>query len=879
MGELKLKFEKDLDYQLTAINSIVNIFKGQKLKNDNKLFFEVSPNSDLISNEKLLENINLIQKENNLDLVESLDSMDFSVEMETGTGKTYVYLRTIFELNKKYNFNKFVIVVPSVAIKEGTKKTLDITKKHFMELYDRLPYEYYEYNSSKLQSLKKFASSNNIQIMIMTIDSFNKETNKINKFQDNLTLKPIEYIQKSKPIVILDEPQNMESDKRKEAISDLNPLFKLRYSATHKNIYNLTYKLSPKKAYDLNLVKKVDVLSVYESEDENTAYIKVEDFDKQTNGRPKAKVKVFKKDAKGTISLKPVLLSKIGDDLFLKTDNIQYKGYVVENIKKDLSGNAILEFSNNVKLKLGEETINQSWVKEEQIKQTIKEHFEKKLQLNSKGIKVLTLFFIDKVSSYVDNGEIKVWFEKYYNLFLEEYKQKLIEKNLKIISCSSVQGSYFSTYKDNTRDTSIENDKEMFDLIMKDKEKLLSLENDVEFIFSHSALKEGWDNPNVFNICTLNYTNSEMKKRQELGRGLRLPVNQQGERIIDENINILTVITNQSYTEFAQNLQSEFEAEGIDGLMTRNKRKRITIKRNSNFNSESFTKLWDKINCKGDYKVEISDSEFILKTTQYLNEEFSSENFKSNIGIKIEKTSLGYDDDEKIGSGDYVGEDEVYYGDSNYPIKNLIKLIQDETFLTKKTIIEILSDFKYLDKIFDNPSKFIESFIDLIKRKLLEFKMENLNYIILNDKFNLDIFKEEISGYSDKIVDVGDKKSIYNKLIIDTNSTIESSEKVMADYLRDTPKVKFFLKLPSEFKINTPRGTYNPDWAVLSARENELIFIIETKIGKLNENLSESEKNQIYSAKKFYTLVKETVSEILYKDINKIEQMDDLLSL
>lgn len=880
---LKLVFDPDLDYQKKAINTVINLFKGQnEIKTE---FYDIISNNSILSitENEILENLNNVQLENNLEKSKEIKSIskdnfspDFSIEMETGTGKTYVYLRTIFELNKKYNFKKFVIIVPSVAIREGLINVINKTRVHFNNLYSRVPFQKIEYNSSKITQLKNFAESNSIQILIMTIDSFNKEKNKINNYQDNLTEKPLDYIKKTNPIVILDEAQNFESEISMNAINELNPLFKLRYSATHKNQYNLIYRLTPKNAYDSDLVKRAEVFSIYNDEDENSAYIKVEELSYK-NKKPYAKVKVFKNEKSG-LKLKIIVLNKIGDSLFKKTNNSIYKNYILDDIKTDFeTDELILEFSNGIKLQENEETLDQDEVKELQVKFTVLEHFKKKLELNPKGIKVLSLFFIDKVSSYVDNGKVKVWFEKYYAKYLEKYKEKFEKLNINIYSKEEVQGSYFSTYKDNTRDSSILNDKKMFDKIMRQKEELLNLNEPIEFIFSHSALKEGWDNPNVFNICTLNFTNSQIKKRQEIGRGLRIPVNQKGKRIFDSNVNILTVFTNESYKEFVENLQSEYDDEKQNFVKPENKRKQIEVKLNDNFKTKSFKYLWDKINHKGEYIIKLNIEKFIENISIKLNAEFGDIFIKKNKGIKIEKVNLKFDINNKIEVDNY-NEDNIIIS-KNYLISNFIKQIQIETKLTKKTIIKILNNFNFLERIFDNPQVFLIKFINIMKNELSKEKINNLNYFSINSKFNLDIFKDKIKSYENKTLKV--KNSIYDNIIIDTDSLKDSSEKLFAEKIDLNPRVSLFLKLPDEFKIETPKGTYNPDWAILiKNKENkeELFFIIETKIGVDKENIRPFEKIKINCAKKFYKMLSIDLNlNLNFKDIYKLEDFDNFL--
>ncbi|WP_294069046.1 DEAD/DEAH box helicase family protein, partial [Proteiniphilum sp. UBA1028] len=545
---MKLHFEPNLQYQLDAINSIIRLFEGQPM-NDSTLEFGVEEESTLnfidgianrliLSEEQILKNLQTVQEDNQVSVVKFLDGMNFSVEMETGTGKTYVYLRTIYELYKQYEFKKYVIVVPSVAIREGVLKNLEITHEHFQNLYDNVPVHFRMYDSAKISSLRGFATGNNIEILIINIDSFAKDENIINKPNDRLNGQlPVEFIRAANPIVIVDEPQNMETDKRKKAVENLNPLFTLRYSATHRNLYNLVYSLNPVKAYDLGLVKQIEVDSVIEENSSNDAFISVESI---TAAKTKvtAKVMINVNDKNG-VSRKTVNV-RAGDDLYRLSNEreIYRNGYIIEEI--DAANGCITLSNGNILYKGAIQGGLTDEVMKFQMRKTIEEHLKKELKLKLKGIKVLSLFFIDRVANYREydqngnplQGKFARWFEEIYT----ELIAKPVFKSLDKYPLQEIHNAYFSQdKKGRLKDTSGETqaDDDTYNLIMKDKEKLLNIHNPLRFIFSHSALREGWDNPNVFQICTLNETKSEMKKRQEIGRGLRLAVDAEGRRIYD----------------------------------------------------------------------------------------------------------------------------------------------------------------------------------------------------------------------------------------------------------------------------------------------------------------------------------------------------------
>lgn len=556
---MKLTFESNLVYQQEAIQAAVNLFEGQ-MSEESGCQYSLNENGVLdltagignrlvLSKEQILANLQKVQQQNNIPCSITLENMHFSVEMETGTGKTYVYLRTIYELNKKYGFKKFVIVVPSVPIREGGLKNLKITYEHFQTLYDNTPVRFYVYDRNKISQLRGFATGDNIEVLVINIDSFAKDENVINKPNDKLNgQEPIKFVQSVQPIVIVDEPQNMESEKRAAAISNLNPLCTLRYSATHRNRYNLIYSLNPIKAYDLGLVKQIEVDSVLEENSLNGIYVALESI---TASKTKitAKVSIDIND-KGGVKKKSVTV-RSGSDLYVLSNGreVYRNGYIVEEID---AANGCIIFSNGDILYQGQRKndLNDEIMKF-QIRRTVEEHLRKELKLNRQGIKVLSLFFVDRVANYrsydaqgnVVDGKFAVWFKEIYNELIHKSTYQSLSKY-----SDKIHNGYFSQdKKGRVKDTSGETqaDADTYNLIMKDKETLLDMNNPLRFIFSHTALREGWDNPNVFQICTLNETKSEIKKRQEIGRGLRLAVNQDGVRCYDRNINRLTVVANE----------------------------------------------------------------------------------------------------------------------------------------------------------------------------------------------------------------------------------------------------------------------------------------------------------------------------------------------
>lgn len=835
---MKLTFEPNLEYQQEAIGAVVGLFEGQTLEDsdyrygmreDGRLdFIDGIGNHLALTDEQILANLQKVQVRNEITVSESLDGMHFSVEMETGTGKTYVYLRTIYELNSKYGFKKFVIVVPSVPIREGVLKNLQITHDHFQTLYDNIPINYKVYDRNRISQLRGFAASDNIEILVINIDAFAKDENVINKPNDKLNgQEPIKFIQSTKPIVIVDEPQNMESEKRSAAIANLNPLCTLRYSATHRNRYNLIYSLNPVKAYDMGLVKQIEVDSVLEENSQNGAFVELTAIT-ATKTKITAKVTIDVNDRDG-VKRKSVTV-KVGDDLYNLSNNreIYREGYIVEGID---ASNGFVSFSNNEILYQGQQQggLNDEIMKF-QIRRTIEEHLSKELKLNKQGIKVLSLFFIDRVANYRSydvlgtpvRGKFAVWFEDIYNEFIA----KPIYQSLNKYPIEKIHNGYFSQdKKGQLKDTSGETqaDDNTYNLIMKDKEMLLDINNPLRFIFSHTALREGWDNPNVFQICTLNETKSEMKKRQEIGRGLRLAVNQDGARIHDKNINRLTVVANEAYNDFAKTLQNELREDcGVDfGNRIKPKRNRIAVTYRKGFEADPlFLAIWEKLKNKTTYRVKYDTEELIRNAGRAIR----------NLP-KIERPSVHSIKNEVViaGSGiaaQYKG-DRISTGQSDYVIPDMLGYIQRHTELTRSTIMRIITESGRIDDLAVNPQLFMDSAIASIKRELHEMMIDGIEYRRLGDcTYEMRLFEDWETYKDENTFEVSEK----NKTIYDNFIPLDSAvENRFAKDCESSDQVKFYFKLPGCFKIPTPIGNYNPDWAVVFEDDRRIYFVAETK--------------------------------------------------
>lgn len=596
---MKLHFEPNLDYQLQAIDAVCDLFRGQELC---RTEFTVPKSalggatlpgfdSDLgvgnrmtLLDDELLKNLGDIQLRHGLTPSGTLASGDFTVEMETGTGKTYVYLRTIFELNKRYGFTKFVIVVPSVAIKEGVYKSLQITEEHFRGLYAGVPFGYFLYDSTRLGQVRNFATSASIQIMVVTVGAINKkDVNNLYKDSEKTGgEKPIDLIKATRPVIIVDEPQSVDGGlegRGKEALGAMNPLCTLRYSATHVDKHHMVYRLDAADAYEKRLVKQIEVASATVEDSHNKPYVRLVSVSNK-KGTISARVELDIQAAGGGVRRLEVTVQD-GDNLEQTTNRALYADCRIGEIRT-AKGDEYLE----LRVPGGEQCLEpgQAWgdldllaLQREMIRRTIREHLDKEKRLRPQGIKVLSLFFIDEVAkyrSYEANGNpVK---GDYARIFEEEYRRAANLPDYRTLfqevdlyrAAEEVHNGYFSIDKKGGWTDTAENNQanrdnaeRAYNLIMKEKEKLLGFETPLKFIFSHSALKEGWDNPNVFQICTLRDIQTERERRQTIGRGLRLCVNQQGVRVRGFEVNTLTVVAMESYEQFAENLQKEIEQD------------------------------------------------------------------------------------------------------------------------------------------------------------------------------------------------------------------------------------------------------------------------------------------------------------------------------
>ena len=983
---MKIQFEASLAHQTSAINASTGVFNGQEKCDAN--FTVYSPehtnkqvnleftglgyaNKLNITESKLVENIQKIQLSNGLRVSNASeinkDTLDFTINMETGTGKTYVFLRTILELYQKFGFAKHIIVVPSIAIKEGTQKSLQITEQHFKEIYDNIDYDYFVYDSSDMSSIRDFAVNDKLSIMVINIDAFSKSfknpiaktsVNIIHRVNEKLGYIPLELIKLTRPLVYIDEPQTtISSPLRKEAVKNLNPLAIYRYSATHREKTIELYKLTAVDAYKQRLVKQIEVGSVQAEGIYNQAYIRVANI-KVSKGFPIADLELDVIEG-GAIKRKIIKNISQNTDLEERTGRTEYKGYIINTIHA-VPGEEYIDFTSQSEIIYLGGSIGNTFDEDEKrilIRQTIKEHLDKEVILNNKQIKVLSLFFIDTVANYKDfdeeGNEIK---GKYAKLFEEEYKaliQKPVYKDIFVSTevseeeIEKVHGGYFSidkrskksnkkekfeAYKDTTGSTA--GDMETYNLIMKDKEKLLSFDSKLRFIFSHSALKEGWDNPNVFQICTLKDSGkSEIRRRQEIGRGLRLCVDQNGNRVYGHEFNRLTVMATESYKDFVANFQKEIENEsgivfgklnehsfnnvvkkieegetefiGVEkskqlydalknqgyidnvgkvtdllklhikndevilpeefmeeehiknqilthlkdvagSLEIKNAYDRKQVKLNNRvFLSPEFKELWDKIKYKTTFAVNFDTNSLIAKCVEAIN---------SN--VKINRSKINYTKaDVNLSLGGVQEENEKYTTftidkDVSY-LPDIISYIQKETKLTRKTIVSILTSIINLEYFKINPQRFIEECVQIINDQMQLHIVDGIQYKRIGDNeyYSQELFKnEELFGYLESNLKIS-TRSPYDYVVFD--SGVESK---MVDEFEKSQNVEVYAKLPAWFKIPTPLGTYNPDWAVMWREDGRqsLYFVVETKGNNKTYVLSPKEQAKFDCGKRHF---------------------------
>lgn len=974
---MKLNFEPNLDYQLQAIEAVCALFRGQEVcrteftvtsqtlnAQSHQLSLGIAE-SDLgvgnnlaLLDDDILKNLADIQLRGGLPPSDTLTSGDFTVEMETGTGKTYVYLRTLFELNKRYGFSKFVIVVPSVAIKEGVYKTLQITEEHFKGLYAGVPFEYFLYDSTKLGQVRNFATSPHIQIMVMTVGAINKrDVNNLYKDSEKTGgEKPIELIKATRPVLIVDEPQSVDGGlegRGKEALAAMNPLCTLRYSATHVDKHHMVYRLDAVDAYERKLVKQIEVASATIEDAYSTPFVRFIGAENK-RGTISATIEIDVAIA-GSVRRQLVKVQD-GDLLERIAGRSLYADFRVGEINtaKDAQFMELRYPNGEVLLKQGQAhgDVDVLSLQREMIRRTIREHLDKELHLRPLGIKVLSLFFIDTVDMYRKydaNGLPQKG--AYATIFEEEYRRacKLpayrgLFDGIDVESQASlVHNGYFSIDKRvvtpfsdiELKKSSKKEDVETssYNLIMKEKEQLLSFETPLQFIFSHSALKEGWDNPNVFQICTLRDIQTERERRQTIGRGLRLCVNQEGERVRGFDVNTLTVIANESYEQFAEQLQTEIERDtgirfgiveqhqfasiqvadsygklsllGIslskdlwghlqmvgyidkkgkvqealrqalnDGTLSlpesfevlrgqvvevlrrvsgrlviknADERRVVPLRKGSDskaiYLSDDFRALWDRIKYKTTYRLQFDNEKLITSCISGLR--MAPPLNRARLQWRKADIAIGKDG---VAASEKNGATTVALDEIHSELPDILTNLQDRTRLTRRTLSRILLGCERLDDFRRSPQQFIEVAAEVINRCKRLTIADGIVYRQLGERdvYAQELFETEVlTGYLKNMLE-DTHKSIYEHVVYDS-----LQEREFAEALEKNSSVKLYVKLPGWFKVPTPLGSYNPDWAVLLEEDDNrrFYFVVETKSSLFSDDLRDKEKAKINCGK------------------------------
>ena len=990
---MKLRF-KQQSYQNEASTAIVQCFDGQPQQvrekvirrepRDNPGLYEepvriesiYENNPFKIDSLQRLKNLQQVQQKQGLPVSQKLQSDNYSIEMETGTGKTYVYTKAIFELNKHYSWSKFIIMVPSIAIREGVYQSLKSTEEHFAEQYgEKIRFSIYNAQKKSTRSkIKAFGNDTKIHVMIMNYQAFvakSKESRKLYQTLDSFqSEKPIDILKRTSPILIIDEPQRF-GEKAEKMIADkeFNQLFTLRFSATHKKdkTFNKVYRLDALDAYNQKLVKKIAVKGIdVTGSSGSSSYLFLDRIQTSTKHSPIAYIELEKKLKSGIVK-KLMRVEEKADLYSEKYSNglAQYRGFTVKEIN---ARTHTLTFTNGCELEVGKIVgdVDELQLRRLQIRETIASHLRKERDLFYKGIKVLSLFFIDEVIKYRDysredqHGEYARIFEEEYRKAIES--QQLLdpkyEAYLNDIDVTETHKGYFSVDKKGHAIDSKEkkimggsDDESAFNLIMKNKLKLLSFNESTRFIFSHSALREGWDNPNVFQICTLKHSQSEISKRQEIGRGLRICVDEKGDRMDEEvleneffDTNTLTVIASESYDVFSRQLQNEIletlsarpikigvkllqkhefitangqkrnlkEEEAMDLIAdlkskalidkdyfpsddlvkaienqeysvpeefqdikesmlaylkelclnqsklknyTTNERKQnineSILKPNNNFKKDEFQALWNKIKHKTTYTVEFDSNELIQASVRAVNLGLRPQKIYATIKEGVQKDTF---DEQDLNQGTAITEHTLRSEKLEATVSNvaydLIGEVAKEVELSRKTIVHILQGLKADTFAYfkQNPEDFIGQVSRIVKKEKAIILEKGIKYIKTDDIFTDDIFT--INNFKGILEHDAQKVARHIYDYVKTDSEIEKNfvKKL------ESGEILVYAKLPNGFKIPTPIGNYNPDWAIVCDIEKFkfIYFIAETKGSMASEDLREKESKKIKYAQKYF---------------------------
>ncbi len=845
---MKFKLENP-QHQITAIQSVADIFRGMERNTyDNAHNEDIHMNVCSLSSQQILDNIQSIIHENGVSDTQAflVNENDACIEMETGTGKTLTYLQTAYELFRQYGLSKFIVLVPSVPIRQGVIDTFENFKEQLSDKYDVTP-DVFVYDSSKISLLHDFITSDNLQIMVLTMASFNSENNILNQVdrEDMFNNLPhLESLAQTHPIILMDEPQEgMDTDNSKQWIAKLQPLFKLRYSATHAVKKNVLYQLTPAESYRLGLVKKLEVLTVSESNDEATLKLEISQV-QSTATQVKVKLKLWKLNkSKGRFEFKESGLLKKDDNLADKSGNESYRDYTISRIYKSMTDRKWhVVFTNGSEIIEGSSSSNKEQVWALQLEWLIRRHFENRNRLRPQGIKNLSLIFIDRVANYMspERPIIKQLFEQKYRQVYAEFNDGKQPADSDVLA---TQGFYFAKttqgeYTD--KEDACRKNKEIFDEILHNKQRLLSFESPIEFIFSHSALGVGWDNPNVFGIATLNESYSENKKRQEIGRGLRICVNQSGERVYDndetpeeEQINQLTIVPNETYETFARSYQQEYEEQfGVGTNIPKPKHthkgirlNRVTfkLKKDETF-MRVFRRFWDVVARKTTYRIHMDEDELIRRSIESLNE------IRINDYI-LEVQSMRITDISNLNNAEYYGS-ESYTGRARFNPHDLVEEISEKTGLCYTSVLKIIAGISNKDQYIKNPPVFMEQAVFKIRQVQLDELVRCIEYTPTGNiyEFKFEDFSKD--GCEDWIATPN--HGVWDKSLYD--SLYEKEFAKEADKITNT-EVLCFLKFPSWYKIPTPIGNYEPDFGVVLHKrllsspneDKEYYFVVEIK--------------------------------------------------
>ena len=897
---MKFRFD-DQPHQAAAVSSVVDLFEGALVPPRDTLAAQapgadghmgfVLERSALTDNLKTITAREAVDPQAQLELLAETDLVgaerefpNFSVEMETGTGKTYVYISTALRLAELYGLRKFVILVHSIAIRAGVVKTFEQTEEHFRLKYPGVPYKWGVLGENS--ALNDFAEpSGTVQFLVASVQALDKpEKNTLyaSAEQPQLwgdSLSGVQQISKARPVVLIDEPQNMATPLRRQAIATLNPLVALRYSATHKEPFNLVHRLGPKQAADAGLVKRVSVKGIVAGED-GKPYIRLDKL-RSVRKRLMAEAVIDKAGGKRV----PVVLQS-GTDLFEESGKLpQYRGLVVDSIERKPDR---VVFENKLVVQVGTETgVDAEAVWRDQIRYTIRTHLARQGQIDSmnRGVKVLSLFFVESVADYVgDQAVLPAMFDK---LFREEWLRAGHPES-EMPDPADLRVAYFPSTKTGIlKDTSgrasdAELEARAYEEIIANKELILDRTNPRAFIFSHSALKEGWDNPNVFQVGFLRHTRSELERRQQIGRGLRLPVDQNGHRVMDQDINRLTLIVDEAFTDFRDGLNAEYVASGTSGETgpdVDNADNEVIVRRRpALFESQEFAELWKRIRYKARYRVTVDPDALCIVVAA--SEHLADLEFIERRANVVQSADLVYDDEGHVITTDSAvaesrGERIVVAGQR---LPDVVQLIEDQLQygkfplqLTRPTLAgivrEILNypDREYARHVLDDPDRWARIVANAVRIEAIEQMVSGINYEPLDETEWWDaevVFLEvESKAPSQSLPSNPDPQSgiiaapkggvnLYDH--VDYDSHVERA--FAAQLENDRDHVKLFTKLPRRFRVRTPVGEYSPDWAIVYDEDGtqRLYLVRETKDTRNLDDLGWDEAMRIRFAERHF---------------------------